>query len=459
MRRGTLFGLGIALAAAVYSPAGAYNLYVANLHSHCILSDGIGTVDEAFAHARDVADIDVLALTDHTHLLTTTEFNYLLSKATEYTQNGVFVALGCQEFGNLNEFGHINIFDAAFRNPNTSDNLTGTYAFILSQGAFGSFNHPNQSYGTFFNNLQFYPEYANAMKAIELLNGKASESYEAEFLLALSRGWRVGPLANQDNHQGNWGDQGNPTLGNAIYLTGIWADALTKDAIYAALRARRFYAMEIDPPNDRIELTFQMDGHDMGEEITTGVYPHITAHARSLNGTTLLNRFDLFRDGSIIHSKIVLGTDISYDYYDPISDGEEHYYFIRAHQVDNDYAWSAPIWVTAELDPAAAPADLAPTPLGIELVSTLPNPSTGRSDVTFRLPDRGAEPYDVRVSLLDASGRLLRDLGTRRCSGGQHHWAVEAREKTEGDLPSGVYVVRIEATGLPTVSGRLVLLR
>ncbi|MFN8546834.1 MAG: hypothetical protein U0527_02390 [Candidatus Eisenbacteria bacterium] len=105
------------------SPASAYNLYYGNMHSHCALSDGIGTPDEAFVYARDVANIDVLVLTDHTHLLTASEYSTLLSKATQYSQDGVFLAIGAQEFGNLNDFNHMNIYDAPTRNPVATDDL------------------------------------------------------------------------------------------------------------------------------------------------------------------------------------------------------------------------------------------------------------------------------------------------------------------------------------------------
>jgi len=59
----------LAALAFLATPDAAYHYYYANLHSHSALSDGIGTPAEAYAYARDVADIDVLALTDHTHYL------------------------------------------------------------------------------------------------------------------------------------------------------------------------------------------------------------------------------------------------------------------------------------------------------------------------------------------------------------------------------------------------------
>ena len=42
-----------------------YGLYFGQLHAHTNLSDGTGTVEQAFEHAANVENLDFLALTDH----------------------------------------------------------------------------------------------------------------------------------------------------------------------------------------------------------------------------------------------------------------------------------------------------------------------------------------------------------------------------------------------------------
>lgn len=461
LSRPTLLLAGLALAGVSTGPASAYSTYYANLHSHCILSDGIGTAAEAFTYARDVANIDVLALTDHTHLLSAAEFSSLLTQATASTTDGVFVALGAQEFGNLNDFNHINIYDAATRNPNPTENLTACYNFIVTSGAFGSFCHPNPNYGSNFDNLTFYPQYADAMRAIEVVNGLASNDYEPQFLQALANGWKVGPAANQDNHQGEWGDKENTNLGGRIYLTGILADQLTKADILEALRARRFFAMEVDPPSDRMEVTFEVDGHPMGSVATTGTGPVFTATARAINGTGLFNRVELFRDGVIIDTKVLIGNQISYQYQDNLSDGESHYYFAKFRQVDGDRAWSAPVWVTAELAPTSV--ETSPSRLGpgnVALLPSSPNPFHPKTDLRFVLPARSEPgPYRVRVAIHDASGREVCDLGERLLSAGEHRWTWDGRDDQRRPAPAGVYLYTVSGRGLTPSTSRVVLLR
>ena len=41
--------------------------YFGNLHSHTSYSDGSGTPDDAYRHAREVARLDFLAITEHNH--------------------------------------------------------------------------------------------------------------------------------------------------------------------------------------------------------------------------------------------------------------------------------------------------------------------------------------------------------------------------------------------------------
>jgi len=43
----------------------ADKVFFGNLHSHTSYSDGSGTPSEAYAHARDVAKLDFMAITEH----------------------------------------------------------------------------------------------------------------------------------------------------------------------------------------------------------------------------------------------------------------------------------------------------------------------------------------------------------------------------------------------------------
>ena len=365
LRRTTLCLFLLLFTASV--PGYAYNVYYGNLHSHTANSDGIGTFSQAYQYARDSADVDVQCLTDHTHMLTSTEYSSMRSTAASYTQNGVFVAIAGQEHGSLStsttgSFGHINFYEATSLIPQYDNggkdyryNLTGTYNWIYTHtdgitGAtlFGAFNHPYESAGcgadAQFHQFAYSVTGDSAMSLFEIRNGRRADDYEPEFLEALANGWHIGVAANQDNHDGMWGDSPNPNSGNDIYLTGIVASALTKADILAALRAGRTFAAEINPETDRMAILFQCEGHWMGERFSAAadtVHFDITVSAQN-NFISL----QLIRNGVQIAYASPGTNNYNWLPTDRPPQGES-YYYVKAQQTDGDYMWSSPIWVVS----------------------------------------------------------------------------------------------------------------
>jgi len=432
----------------------ALQVYYADLHSHTGYSDGIGTPAEAYAYARDVAHINVLGITDHTGMLTASEWADELAQADLATVSDEFVGLAAQEFGNLNDFGHIGIYDCLYRNPNNTENLLGTYQFMKDMGAIGNFNHP--AYGSNFNNLAFYPQYLDQMTGIEIRNGERTDNYEPQYIQALQNGWHLGPMGNQDNHNGHWGDQGNPNHGNAIYLVGILAESLTKQQILGALRARRFYAMEVRPPTDRIELSFNANGSPMGSSIESSAHLALTVTAHGGSPNSLFNRIELFEDGVNVDYAIVLGNTVSWQFDRLMHDGEHHFYFVRVHQVDGDYAWSSPIWVTGRINPADA-AEVA-TDGGIPRLGNEPNPFGTSTTISFILPE-ACGSCSAGLEIHDLSGRLVARVTPVVLGPGEHRWTWKPASAGGAPPPAGIYLCRLIVNGECVRVRKLVLAR
>ncbi|MEZ5063990.1 MAG: FlgD immunoglobulin-like domain containing protein [bacterium] len=417
-----LFGAGPA--------AAQYTLYWGNFHSHSNLSDDAagplsGTPGAAFQHARDVADIDVLAVTDHSHYLSASEYSSLQSQADNWTTNGTFVALAAQEHGSLSStvsgaFGHLNVWEAAgVINQNLYRyNLAGTYAWLAANvddtaglPLAASFNHPYSSAGAGadaqFHDLDFDANGYGPMKFIEVLNGKRTAAYEPEYLLALGKGWHVGALGNQDNHDGSWGDQPN-NVGN-IPLTGIWATSLTKAAILEALNARRTYAVEVQPITDRVSLRFVADGtHWMGSEYSTAA--DSVQFQVEVSAETDIASIQLFRNGTFIKSIGVGGTSFTWDTFDTPGPGN-FYYFVRVNQADADRAWSSPIWVESTSN------------FSLPISAVKENDGSGFPTLWFQnvtiqgivTVETGAlHPTDNKIFVQDASGgTMVQEFGTQ----------------------------------------------
>jgi len=347
--------------------ASAYNVYYGNMHSHTSYSDGIGTPSEAYAYARDSALVDIQAITDHTHLLSSSEWTSLKNAADSYSQDGVFVALAGQEHGSLSTarpgaFGHMNFYESSSLIPqydgggdNYRYNLAGTYAWISGnydrihgKKLFAAFNHPYYSGGTGvdaqFHHFAYSVTGDSAMSGCEIRNGQRGDNYEADYFEALSKGWHVGATANQDNHNGMWGDQPNPNSGNDIYLTGVLADALTRESVLSAMKDRRTFGVEVNPKTDRMAILYQCEGHWMGDIFDT-------------TADTLHFDITMWAENDFLSVEL-LRNGVQIDFVSPATDSfswhptdvpifGESYYLVRAQQVDGDFLWSSPVWVSS----------------------------------------------------------------------------------------------------------------
>lgn len=102
----------------------------------------------------------------------------------------------------------------------------------------------------------------------------------------LERGARVGVVASTDDHLGYPGAYREG-------LTGLYADALTREGIFEALRARRTVAVT----GDRIALDFRLNGRWMGEAVGTTDPREIEINA---TGWDEIERVELVENGRAI---------------------------------------------------------------------------------------------------------------------------------------------------------------
>ena len=116
---------------------------------------------------------------------------------------------------------------------------------------------------------------------------------EFEWLLreVIERGYAVGFVAGSDDHKGRPGSSypGAGTFGVHGGLTCVWAEALTREAIWEALWARRCYATT----GERIYLRVEADGRPMGSHVTVTRPPSFEIEAV---GTGEIERLELYRD-------------------------------------------------------------------------------------------------------------------------------------------------------------------
>lgn len=211
------------------------NLYCGQVHSHTADSDGMGTPTQAFSYARDVSHMDYFAITDHSGCYTRDTYARQIALADQQNVPGKFATLYGFEmtWHQSNGFwGHTNLLNTEWAcyeaYQNDLDDFNGTVA--SHPEGIAMFNHPGDTWG---NSDDFRP-FGGSLKDIYALLEVNGARHHAGYALALSHGWRVSPVLNEDNHHANWGDSGG--------MGYVLAPALTRENILDGMRRRRTYS-------------------------------------------------------------------------------------------------------------------------------------------------------------------------------------------------------------------------
>jgi predicted metal-dependent phosphoesterase TrpH len=426
-----LFQLGLALAAfflGIANGQAELKCFYGNLHAHTSYSDGKSTPDSAFAYARDMAQLQVEALTEHNNYtdksITPAQYQNLRLVADTFTIDGQYVALAGQEIGiwSSNGFGHINIFEAPELLAYIPGNLLGTYQAIIDMGYPAMFNHPTP--GPYncpnFANLHYYPDYSQAMYLLEVMN--SDYNYENAYLLALNNGWQVGASANQDNHDHNWGNAANSS--GRILLTGIWADTLTKASVLEALQARRTFATMVYPATDRMEVSLKSEEHWQGEHFITSnssISFQIKASAIAVN----FKKIYLYTDGVATDSLSLNNRDTLWNLDKEVKWGK-HYFFVKAVQADNDLAWTSPLFIDVMQEVAKSKVVTWPTPV-VESCQIVYQPLNGVTN--------------INTSIYDVAGNKIWEYDNSDPSA-ILNW--NSKDLKGNLVPNGLYIIKIE---------------
>jgi hypothetical protein len=198
---------------------------------------------------------------------------------------------------------------------------------------------------------------------VEVASGHGS----AEWLLqrALRHGHRPAVIASGDTHlpllaapmaahlyRGRFGNHLNIrdcAIGCGP-VTAVRASRCERHAIWDGVLNRRTWATT----GARIILDVRANGHPAGSEIEVVDKPRlaITAHA-----CAPIERIDLLRDDRALAAWHPSTLDATLEFEDAHPLPESAYY-VRLRQVDGEYAWSTPIWVTCRVGSSGSGGDL-----------------------------------------------------------------------------------------------------
>jgi predicted extracellular nuclease len=338
-----------------------YNFYFGQLHSHTgEISDGEGTLDDAYTWARDKGMADFFAVTDHSNWFdnekdlinesitriddsTSAEWKKVNAKADYYNKDGEFVAIAGFEMtwsGSTGGWGHINTFNTPWfaSRSNSAMNLKAYYQKLAqSPNSLSQLNHPGKTFGDFAD-FGFYSEAAdNVVNLIEVGNGEGSvrgsgyfPSYEY-YTKALDRGWHLAPSNNQDNHKGNW-------ITSNDARTVILSKTLTRDSVFDAIRMMHVYSSE----DKNLEIMYKANGNIMGSTLDAPETLNITIDISDPDQSDKIGKVSIISNGGMVVAS--RSFDDNEALWELELDAQYSYYYVRVDQGDMDIAVTAPIW-------------------------------------------------------------------------------------------------------------------
>jgi len=345
--------------------AGARRILWGDLHGHSGLSDGTGTPADYFRYARDVAALDVCALTDHDHwglrpLATHPElWQEIRHEVDLHNDPGSFVTLLGYEWTNwLHGHRHVLFFDDAGDVLSSVDPRYETpdqlWTALRGRRAL-TFAHHSAG-GPVATNWDYPPDpELEPVTEIASVHG-SSEAPDSPLPIynpvagnfvrdMLEKGYRFGFIGSGDSHDGH------PGLSHLAAASGglaaILSDDLTREGVLEALRARRVYATN----GPRIYLHVTLGGREVGSPAVVKSGPGEPAGigAKTLKALAVapapLDSIDLIRSGRPVESIPCEGAETCHFSRELPDLAAGEWLYVRAVQIDGGAAWSSPFFV------------------------------------------------------------------------------------------------------------------
>ncbi|MFI5216576.1 MAG: CehA/McbA family metallohydrolase [Candidatus Limnocylindria bacterium] len=331
-----------------------------DLHGHSNFSDGTGTPEDYFLYARDVAGLDVAALTDHDHwgmLPLDAEpgmWDEIQHQTRRFHEPGRFVTLLGYEWTSwIQGHRHVLHFEdhAKLLSSLDPDYASPVQLWRALEGRPAlTFAHHSAG-GPIATNWAIPPDpVLEPITEIASVHGSSEAADSPRPIYdpvagnyvrdALGRGYRFGFIGSGDSHDGHPGLTQIASLDGG--MAAILSEERTREGVLAALRARRVYATN----GPRILLRTALGAHPMGSSVT--VPPGGSASETlfvSVISPGPLARVDLIRSGRVADSFELAGErDATLERrVENLRPGE--YVYVRAVQRDGGAAWSSPIYI------------------------------------------------------------------------------------------------------------------
>lgn len=359
-----------------------------DLHGHSQISDGTGTPDQYYRYARDVAGLDVSALTDHDHWgmvsldADPAAWTSIHESVARHHEPGRFVALLGYEWTSwLHGHRHVLWFDTDHGDGDEKILLSSLdpryqtpaqlWDALRGQDVL-TFAHHSAG-GPVSTNWRDYPPDPVLEPVTEIVSVHgSSEAADSPKPIydpvpgnyvrdAVGAGYVLGFIGSGDSHDGHPGLVQVADPGGAGGLAALRSETLTRAGVRDAMQARRVYATD----GARIWLDVRLDDRPMGTVFEADDDGTATQKLEvEIAGTAPIERIDLIRSGhtASIDLESERPEQAARDGHDETGEldvslareiprlmpGEYHY--VRVVQRDGHAAWSSPIYASRRAD-------------------------------------------------------------------------------------------------------------
>ena len=346
-----------------------YRIYRGDTHRHTEFSfDGNndGSLLHAYRYALDAAALDYLGVSEHigrnlpdgtrgaAGARETDYYSWFGQKTVDLlTLPGSFVPLYVYERSARYPNGHRNIIFAERGNPGLMippEEQQGPvpaaalYSYLRKYNGIAIPHTPTGS-GTdwrendpaveplveIYQGMRTSAEYEGAPRSRHRDNPLTGTPREKGFVWnAWAKGHKIGVQASSDH------------ISTHISYACTIAEDLTRHGLLDAMRKRHSYGAT---DNIILDYRLQADGKEYLQGDVVGKVGDFRLWVNVV-GTAAIRQIDIIKDNTFLHTRQNLGREVSFTFVDNELAAGESYYYVRVIQVDDQIAWSSPIWVT-----------------------------------------------------------------------------------------------------------------
>jgi hypothetical protein len=339
-----------------------YKIYRGDIHRHTEFSmDGNndGSLMDAYRYAIDAASLDYLLVSEHngTGGPDNDYINFTLQQMADlFTVPGTFLPLYGYERSVVYPNGHRNILFPKRGNPtlpvpaNEQKGEVGAaklYEYLKKYDGIAVSHTSASTMGTDWrdNDPQVEPlveiyqgdrvsaEYEGAPKAAYTGNPASAPGgfRPAGYVWnAWAKGYKLGVQSSSDH------------LSTHISYACTIASEFTRQGLIDAMKLRHSYGA-----TDNLVLDYRAEAggkqYLQGEAFRSKAPPVLVVN---IKGTKPIRQIDIIRDNRFVHTSNPMKQEVNFRFKDtqPIG-AKECYYYVRVIQVDDQMAWSSPVWV------------------------------------------------------------------------------------------------------------------